>query len=64
MAKDIVAKKVVKSKKVNPLILSFFLIIFPTVIIGYSDNLMVKAALLFYQAILLKQYLDKYYEIF
>lgn len=44
-------------------VLTFFLLAFPTVIIAAIDDLYVKIALVLYQFIMLKQYIDRYYEV-
>lgn len=58
-----------KSKKVDKKILSFFLISFPTLLIIALGSLIgenswwAQLMLAIYQFILLKQYLDNYYDI-
>lgn len=55
-------KKVnINKKKVDRKVLSFFLLLFPSLIISLTDSIGVKVALIFYQAILLKQFIEDYY---
>ncbi len=58
-----------KQKQVNKKILSFFMLAFPTVIIVLIGLFMpnpvwVQVVLAFYQFVLMKQFLDTYYENF
>ena len=57
-----------ESKKVDKKILTFFLIAFPTLLIIalsilYPGTWLVQILIAFYQFVLLKQYLDNYYEV-
>ena len=57
-----------ESKKVDKKILTFFLIAFPTLLvialgILYPGTWLVQILIAFYQFVLLKQYLDNYYEV-
>ena len=49
------------SPKKDRKILTFFLIMFPSIVLAASQNLLVQVAMVAYQAILLKQFLDDYY---
>ena len=62
-------KKQIPKKPVDKKILTFFLIAFPTLIIIavsmlINDGWWVQILLAIYQFILLKQFLDNYYEVF
>ena len=55
-------------KKKNKQILTFFLVMFPSLLLSgdygsLAVNLVLKAALLFYQFVILKAFLDDYYRI-
>ncbi len=50
-----------EKKKVDRKVLSFFLLLFPSLIITLADSIWMKVALIFYQAILLKQFIEDYY---
>lgn len=55
-------KKAKEVRSVDKKILSFFLLVFPSVILAASDNWIIKSLLLLYQAILAKQFIDDYYK--
>lgn len=50
-----------QTKKVDRKVLSFFLLLFPSLIISLASSTWVRLALLVYQAILLKQFVEDYY---
>lgn len=50
------------NKKVDRSVLSFFILLFPSLIISLSSSIGIKAGLLIYQAILLKQFIEDYYK--
>ena len=65
--KTLFAEEEKKKKKTDKKVLSFFLLMFPTIIIVAIGMLSASAwwvmvALAFYQAIMLKQFLDTYYD--
>lgn len=57
-----------KPMKTNRKMLTLFLIIFPSIIIAgnygsFVTNLAIKTALIFYQFVLLKSFLENYYKL-
>jgi hypothetical protein len=52
-----------KPKRVDKKLLTFFLIAFPTILVAAVPIWWVQGALAFYQFVLLKQFLDNYYEV-
>ena len=61
MEKQKESKIIKPKKKVDRKVLSFFLLLFPSLLISLTDSIGVKVALIFYQAILLKQFIEDYY---
>lgn len=55
-------KKKKKVRKVDRKMLTFFLVLFPTLIIAISQNIVIKCLMLIYQAIMLGQILEDYYK--
>jgi len=55
-------KEVKKPKKINRRVLTEFIILCPSLIMGITNDIFVKAIVLIFQAILISQFVDKYYE--
>ena len=49
-------------RSVNNKVISFFLLGFPILLIGVADNLLLKVLLILYELVVLKQFIDNYYE--
>jgi len=49
-------------RSVNHKVISFFLLGFPILLIGVADNLLLKVLLILYELVVLKQFIDNYYE--
>ena len=45
-------------------ILTFFLVFFPTLVIALSSNILISVALMIYQGVVLKQFIDEYYKYY
>lgn len=61
---EIKKAKPVKEKRVDKKVLSFFLIVFPSLVLALTASFGVKVAMLFYQAVVVKQFVDSYYKQF